>query len=137
MIHRSIASLPHRHRNSPAGSAHPRLQDAYFSRDATILLRKKLASWLRSRVLHIMAKLGGQCGLTKPRRELVGDIPVMEQPKERVERLEMLRGLVERLCGPDLTLAEAKALRIQVLILLERRDLSTESDSSASSLNMT
>jgi hypothetical protein len=84
-----------------------------------------------------MAKLGGQCGLTKPRREPVGEIPVMEQPKERVERLEMLRGLVERLCGPDLTLAEAKALRIQVLILLERRDLSTESDSSASSLNMT
>jgi hypothetical protein len=49
----------------------------------------------------------------------------------------MLRGLVERLCGPDLTLAEAKALRIQVLTLLERRDLSTEPDSSASSLNMT
>jgi hypothetical protein len=61
----------------------------------------------------------------------------MEQPKERFDRLEILRGLVERLCGADLTLAEAKLLRIQVLILLERSDLSTETDSSASSLSMT
>ena len=60
----------------------------------------------------------------------------MEQPKERVDRLEILRGLVERLCGADLTLAEAKSLRIQVLILLERADLSAETDSSTSSLSM-
>jgi hypothetical protein len=61
----------------------------------------------------------------------------MEQLKERIDRLEILRGLVERLCGSDLTLAEAKSLRIQVLILLEHGDLSAETDSSASSLSMT
>jgi hypothetical protein len=61
----------------------------------------------------------------------------MDQPKERVDRIELLRGLVERLCGADLTLAEAKSLRIQVLILMERRDLSTEAESQASSHSMT
>ena len=53
-----------------------------------------------------------------------------------MERLEALRDLVERLCGTDLTLAEAKSLRIQVLVLLERCDLSTETDFSASSPSM-
>jgi hypothetical protein len=61
----------------------------------------------------------------------------MEQPNDRIDRLEVLRGLVERLCGADLTLAEAKSLRIQVLILLDRDELSAETDSSASSLSMT
>ncbi len=59
----------------------------------------------------------------------------MEQPSDRIDRLEVLRGLVERLCGADLTLAEAKLLRIQVLILLDRDELSAETDSSASSLS--
>jgi hypothetical protein len=57
----------------------------------------------------------------------------MEPPKDRIDRLEVLRGLVERLCGADLTLAEAKSLRIQVLILLDHGELSAETDSSASS----
>jgi hypothetical protein len=61
----------------------------------------------------------------------------MDQPKERVDRIELLRELVERLCEADLTLAEAKLLRIQVLILMERRDLSTEAESSASTHSMT
>jgi hypothetical protein len=61
----------------------------------------------------------------------------MDQPKERVDRIEILRGLVERLCGADLTLAEAKSLRMQVLNLMERGDLSTEAESSASSHSMT
>jgi hypothetical protein len=61
----------------------------------------------------------------------------MDQPKERVDRIEILRELVERLCGADLTLAEAKSLRIQVLILMERGELSTEAESSAFSHSMT
>ena len=61
----------------------------------------------------------------------------MEQPRECGDRQEILRGLVERLCGADLTLAEAKTLRIQILLLLERGDLSAETDSSASSLSVT
>jgi hypothetical protein len=76
-----------------------------------------------------------QGGLTRRRREPVGEIPVMEQPDDRIDRLEVLRGLVERLCGADLTLAEAKSLRIQVLILLDRDELSAETDSSTSSLS--
>jgi hypothetical protein len=60
----------------------------------------------------------------------------MEHPKERVERLEALRGLVDKLCGADVTLPEAKSLRIQLLSLLDRSDLSTETDPSASSLSM-
>jgi hypothetical protein len=61
----------------------------------------------------------------------------MEQPRERVDRLEILRGLMERLCGADLTLDEAKSLRIQVLILLEHDDLCDETDAAASSPKIT
>ena len=57
----------------------------------------------------------------------------MEQPRECGDRQEILRGLLERLCGADLTLAEAKTLRIQIFLLLERGDLSAETDSSTSS----
>jgi hypothetical protein len=74
-------------------------------------------------------------GLTKPRREPIGETPVMEQPKECGDRQEILRGLLERLCGADLTLAEAKTLRIQIFLLLDRGDLSAETDSTTSSLS--
>jgi hypothetical protein len=98
-------------------------------------LRSGLTSWHWSRGLHIIARMRVQGGLTRRRREPVGEIPVMEQPDDRIDRLEVLRGLVERLCGADLTLAEAKSLRIQVLILLDRDELSAETDSSTSSLS--
>jgi hypothetical protein len=81
--------------------------------------------------------MGAQGGLTRPHPEPVGEVLVMEQPEERGDRLEILRGLVDRLCGADLTLGEAKTLRIQILLLLERSDLSDDTDSSASSLTMT
>jgi hypothetical protein len=60
----------------------------------------------------------------------------MEQPKECGDRQEILRGLLERLCSPDVTLAEAKTLRIQIFLLLERGDLSAETDASTSSLSV-
>ena len=99
-------------------------------------LRSELASLHWSRGLHIIAKMRVQGGLTRPRREPVGETPVMEQPRECGDRQEILRGLLERLCGADLTLAEAKTLRIQIFLLLERGDLSAETDSSTSSLSV-
>ena len=43
----------------------------------------------------------------------------MATPQEQTERLEALRGLIERLCAPDLTLSDAKILRGRVSELLE------------------
>ena len=39
--------------------------------------------------------------------------------QERTDRIDALRGLIERLCAPDLTLAEAKVLRGRISDLLE------------------
>jgi hypothetical protein len=47
---------------------------------------------------------------------------VMESRERRAERIEALRGLLDRLCAPDLTLAEAKVLREIVYDLLEQRE---------------
>jgi hypothetical protein len=47
---------------------------------------------------------------------------VMGIAQERTERLEALRGLIERLSAPDLTLADAKVLRGRVADLLEPAD---------------
>ena len=46
----------------------------------------------------------------------------MESPKEQAEIIEALRELLDRLCSPDLTLGEAKSLRTQVWILLDRNN---------------
>jgi hypothetical protein len=43
----------------------------------------------------------------------------------RAERIEALRGLLGRLCAPDLTLAGAKPLRTRLLDLLEQSDRET------------
>ena len=45
---------------------------------------------------------------------------VMGSQQEQSERMEILRGLIERLSAPDLTLAEAKVLRGCIAELLER-----------------
>jgi hypothetical protein len=45
---------------------------------------------------------------------------VMGGEPERTERIEALRGLIERLGASDLTLAEAKVLRGRLSDLLER-----------------
>jgi hypothetical protein len=50
----------------------------------------------------------------------------MRSSEERTERIEALRGLLDGLCAPDLTLAEAKPLRTRLFDLLERTDRSTE-----------
>ena len=50
----------------------------------------------------------------------------MGSSEERAERIEALRGLLDGLCAPDLTLAEAKPLRTRLLDLLERTDRGTE-----------
>jgi hypothetical protein len=55
----------------------------------------------------------------------------MESPSERVERIEAMRGLIDRLCSPELTLGEAKSLRTQLLNLLGRNDLFAETEPSA------
>ena len=39
--------------------------------------------------------------------------------QERTDRIDALRGLIERLCAPDLTLAEAEVLRGRISDLLE------------------
>lgn len=44
----------------------------------------------------------------------------MISPCEQAERIQALRGLVERLCASDLTLTEAKVLRGRLSDLLER-----------------
>ena len=44
----------------------------------------------------------------------------MGSQQERTGRIEALRGLIERLSAPDLTLAEAKVLRGRITDLLER-----------------
>ena len=43
----------------------------------------------------------------------------MGSQQERTERMEILRGLIERLGTPDLTLAEATVLRARLPDLLE------------------
>jgi hypothetical protein len=45
---------------------------------------------------------------------------VMGSPSDRTERIEALRGLIERLSAPDLTLTEAKVLRGRLSDLLQR-----------------
>jgi hypothetical protein len=57
----------------------------------------------------------------------------MGRQQEQAERLEMLRGLIERLSAPDLTLAEAKVLRGRISDLLEREDQPAGSSRTASS----
>jgi hypothetical protein len=47
---------------------------------------------------------------------------VMGIQQERTERMEVLRGLIERLSAPDLTLAEAKVVRGRISDLLEPED---------------
>ena len=49
-------------------------------------------------------------------------VTVMGSPEERAEQIESLRGLLDRLCAPDLTLAEAKPLRTRLFDLLVRID---------------
>ena len=56
----------------------------------------------------------------------------MGSQQERTERMEILRGLIERLCAPDLTLAEAKVLRGRISDLLEWEDQPTGSGQTAS-----
>lgn len=51
----------------------------------------------------------------------------MGRQQEPAEQMEMLRGLIERLSAPDLTLAEAKVLRGRLSELLEREDHPTRS----------
>jgi hypothetical protein len=43
----------------------------------------------------------------------------------RAERIEALRGLLGRLCAPDLTMAEAKPLRARLIDLLGQIDRDT------------
>jgi hypothetical protein len=54
----------------------------------------------------------------------------MKNPSERAELIEVLRKLLDRLRSPDLTLGEAKSLRTQVLILLDRKDIGAETNES-------
>lgn len=42
--------------------------------------------------------------------------------EEQPGQIETLRGLMDRLCSPNLTLGEAKVLRNELLDLLERID---------------
>ena len=56
----------------------------------------------------------------------------MGSQQEQAERMEILRGLIERLSAPDLTLAEAKVLRVRISDLLEREDQPTGSSQAAS-----
>jgi hypothetical protein len=53
-------------------------------------------------------------------------VRAMGSSEERAERIEALRGLLDGLCAPDLTLAEAKPLRTRLFDLLERTDRGTE-----------
>ena len=48
-----------------------------------------------------------------------GRVMVMGIQQERTDRIDALRGLIERLCAPDLTLAEATVLRARLPDLLE------------------
>ena len=57
----------------------------------------------------------------------------MGGPEERAGRIEALHGLLERLCSPDLTLAEARPLRARLSRLLERINPEGELDRTASS----
>src|SRR5512135_2961939 len=52
----------------------------------------------------------------------IGGGKAMGSSEGRAERIEALRGLLERLCAPDLTLAEAKPLRNRLFDLLEQID---------------
>ena len=56
----------------------------------------------------------------------------MAGPEEKTERIEALRGLVERLDAPDLTLVEAKCLRAQLELLLGRCGREGKADRMAS-----
>jgi hypothetical protein len=56
----------------------------------------------------------------------------MAGPEEKTERIEALRGLVERLGAPDLTLAEAETLRAQLERLLGRSGREGKADRMAS-----
>lgn len=46
----------------------------------------------------------------------------MAKPEEKRERIEALRGLMDRLCAPDLMLPEATLLRARLSVLLRDRD---------------
>jgi hypothetical protein len=58
---------------------------------------------------------------------------VMGSQQERTERIEALRGLIERLGAPDLTLTESKVLRGRLSGLLQREDQPAGWDRVASS----
>jgi hypothetical protein len=59
---------------------------------------------------------------------------IMESRERRAERIEALRRLLDRLCVPDLTLAEAKVLNERLSAILERKDeWGGETDQAASS----
>jgi hypothetical protein len=53
-------------------------------------------------------------------------VRAMGSSEERAERIEALRGLLDGLSAPDLTLAEAKPLRTRLFDLLEWTDRGTE-----------
>ena len=53
--------------------------------------------------------------------------------QERTDRIDALRGLIERLCAPDLTLAEAEVLRARLSDLLEPDNEPAACDQLASS----
>ena len=57
----------------------------------------------------------------------------MESQQEQTERIEALRGLIERLSAPDLTLTEAVVLRGRLSDLLERDNKPVGWDQMASS----
>jgi hypothetical protein len=58
---------------------------------------------------------------------------VMGVQREQAERIETLRGLIERLSAPNLTLDEAKDLRGRISELLGREDQPAAWDPLASS----
>ena len=62
-----------------------------------------------------------------------GRVMVMGIQQERTDRIDALRGLIERLCAPDLTLAEAKVLRARLPDLLDLDKVPAAGDQLASS----
>lgn len=45
---------------------------------------------------------------------------MVKPDEERADQIKTLRGLLDRLCSADLTLGEAKVLRVEVFDYLER-----------------
>src|SRR4051812_6744412 len=59
---------------------------------------------------------------TISRQGVTDTVRAMGDSEVRAERIEALRGLLGRLCAPDLTLAGAKQLRTRLIDLLEQID---------------